>query len=45
MFVVGAGWGLIHLVSHLASSVRHRRSTKPAPIPATDGVWDRELDE
>jgi hypothetical protein len=42
MFAVGAGIGLMHLASQIASSVR--RSTKPASASGVDGVWDRELD-
>ena len=43
MFAVGAGWGLVHLVGHLAISFR--QSNKRGTGSRTDGVWDRELDQ
>ena len=43
MFAVGAGWGIVHLVGHLAISFR--QSTKPGTDSQADGVWDRELDQ
>jgi amino acid transporter len=42
MFVVGTGWGLIHLVGYLTA--RLRSDTKASPAPSSGGVWDRELD-
>lgn len=43
MFAVGAGWGIVHLVDHLASTFRH--STKPGANFRTDGLWDSKLDQ
>jgi hypothetical protein len=40
---VAAGWGMFHLVHHVASS--NRQSSKPAVSFRTDALWDRELDE
>jgi hypothetical protein len=42
MFLVGTGWGLIHLVGYL-SSVR-RPDMKKSTTASFDEVWDRELD-
>ena len=42
MFAVGAGWGGIHLVGHLAQSFR--RPIKHGANSRADGVWDRDLD-
>lgn len=43
MFAVGAGWGMMHLFGHLASSPR--QSTKSGTDLLTEGVWDRDLDQ
>jgi hypothetical protein len=43
MFVVGTGWGLMHLVCYLKASLRSE--TKASLTPSSGGVWDRELDE
>jgi hypothetical protein len=42
MFVVAVGWGIVHLLSHLASLTL--RSGKPGARSSPNGVWDRELD-
>ena len=42
MFVVGTGWGLIHLVGYLTD--RLRSDTKASLTSSSGGVWDRELD-
>ena len=43
MFVVGIGWGLMHLVGYLIALLRS--GTKASLTFSTGGVWDRELDE
>jgi hypothetical protein len=43
MLIVAAGFGIVHLVSHLAFCFQ--RPAKPGPTSQTDGVWDRELDQ
>jgi hypothetical protein len=42
MFVVGTGWGLVHLVGHLTG--RLRSDAKAGLTSPSGGVWDRELD-
>ncbi len=42
MFVVGTGWGLVHLLGHLSYQLRFDR--KPNMARASGGVWDREID-
>jgi hypothetical protein len=42
MFVVAVGWGIVHLLSHLASLTL--KSGKPGSRSSPNGVWDRELD-
>ena len=42
MFVVGTGWGLVHLVGHLTA--RLRSNAKARLTSSSGGVWDRELD-
>jgi small basic protein len=42
MFVVGTGWGLIHLIGYLTTL--RVRDTKARLTSSYGGVWDRELD-
>jgi hypothetical protein len=42
-FTVATGLGIVHLVGHLAVSLRC--FAKPGAVPRMDGVWDRELDQ
>jgi hypothetical protein len=43
MFVVGTGWGLIHLLGYLRA--RLRGDSKASLTCSSGGVWDRELDQ
>ncbi len=43
MFVVGAGWGLIHLIGHLRAMFSYYQ--KASPSTSSGGVWDRDLDQ
>ena len=40
---VGAGWGLIHLFTHLSALLRG--GSKASSTFSTGGVWDRDLDQ
>jgi uncharacterized membrane protein len=43
MYVVGTGLGAVHLVRHLAFTLR--RNTKPGAYSRMDNLWDSELDD
>jgi hypothetical protein len=43
MYVVGTGSGAVHLIRHLAFTLR--RNTKPEAYSRMDDLWDRELDD